>query len=200
VLVDGYPARERTPSDGTTVWVLTVEPTPAHVIDSTRSSMARGSERELHEIASRRWLMNDPIANVLAQKGNDVVTVAPETTVLVAVQQMNDRRIGALLVVDRGKPVGIFTERDVLVRVVAAGLDPKVTPVSEVMTRGPVIIRSDVTVSQAMVVITERRCRHLPVVDGSKLRGLISIGDLTSWVVRDQQRMIDDLHDYMTRA
>jgi CBS domain-containing protein len=144
--------------------------------------------------------MNEPIAKVLEHKGSDVVTVSPETTVLVAVQQMNDRKIGALLVLERGGPVGIFTERDVLVRVVAAGADPKTTPVSEVMTRSPVMVRSDVTVADTMVVMTERRCRHLPVVDDTKLRGLISIGDLMSWLVRHQQRTIEDLHDYMTRA
>ena len=144
--------------------------------------------------------MNAPLANVLALKGNDVVTVAPETTVLVAVQQMNDRKIGALLVLDRGQPVGIFTERDVLVRVVAAGLDPKRTPVGEVMTRSPVAVRSATTVGEAMRIITETRCRHLPIVDDSRLLGLISIGDLTSWLVRDQERTIADLHDYMNRA
>src|SRR5689334_20025811 len=122
--------------------------------------------------------MNEPIAKVLAHKGNDVVTVAPETTVLVAVQQMNDRKIGALLVLDRGRPVAIFAERDVLVRVVAAGLDPRATPVVEVMTRSPVAVRSQATVGEAMRMITERRCRHLPVVDDNRLLGLISIGDL----------------------
>lgn len=144
--------------------------------------------------------MNDPIARVLGHKGSDVVAVQPETTVLVAVLLMNDRKIGALLVSEHRRPVGIFTERDVLVRVIAAGLDPRTTPVGEVMTRNPVTIRSDVTVGQAMLLITERRCRHLPVIDGTELRGLISIGDLTSWVVRDQQRTIDDLHDYVNRA
>jgi CBS domain-containing protein len=126
--------------------------------------------------------------------------VSPDTTVLGAVQRMNELRIGALLVTDGGRPIGIFTERDVLVRVVVAGLDPNTTPVNEVMTRNPVVVRSDVTVGQAMMIITERRCRHLPVIDGPKLRGLISIGDLTSWLVRHQQRMIDDLHDYMNRS
>ena len=144
--------------------------------------------------------MNDPISSVLDLKGNDVVTVAPETTVLVAVQQMNDRKIGALLVLERGLPVGIFTERDVLVRVVAAGLDPKGTPVGEVMTRNPVAVRSGQTVGDAMRIITEKRCRHLPIIDDNRLRGLISIGDLTSWLVRDQERTIADLHDYMNRA
>jgi CBS domain-containing protein len=144
--------------------------------------------------------MNDPISSILEHKGSDVVTVAPDATVLGAVQRMNERRIGALLVTDGGRPVGIFTERDVLVRVVAAGLDPGGTLVREVMTQNPVVVNSNVTVGQAMMIITERRCRHLPVIDGARLRGLISIGDLTSWVVRHQQRMIDDLHDYMNRA
>ena len=144
--------------------------------------------------------MNDPIANVLAHKGNDVVTVAPETTVLVAVQRMNDRKIGALLVLERGQPVGIFTERDVLVRVVVAGLDPKATPGGEVMTGSPVAVRSGATVGEAMRIITERRCRHLPIVDDNRLLGLISIGDLTNWVVRDQQRRIDDLHNFIRAA
>jgi len=144
--------------------------------------------------------MNDPIARVLDHKGSDVETVPAETTVLTAVKRMNERKIGALLITVGGRPVGIFTERDVLVRVVAAGLDPKTTPVNEVMTRNPVVVRSEVTVNEAMMVITQRRCRHLPVIDDTGLRGLISIGDLMSWLVRHQQRTIEDLHDYMTRA
>jgi len=144
--------------------------------------------------------MNDPIAKVLESKGGGVETVSPYTTVLAAVQKMNDRKIGALLVTESNRPVGIFTERDVLVRVVAAGLDPDTTQVNEVMTRNPVVVRSEVSVTQAMLVSTGRRCRHLPVIDDGGLRGLISIGDLTSWIVRYQQRTIDDLHDYMSRA
>lgn len=143
--------------------------------------------------------MNDPVIRVLERKANlGVATVSPATSVLAAVQQMNELRIGALLVVERDQPVGIFSERDVLVRVVSAGLNPKTTPVNEVMTRNPVSIRSSVTVTEAMLVITERRCRHLPVVDEGKLLGLVSIGDLLSWLVRDQQRTIEDLYDYMT--
>jgi CBS domain-containing protein len=144
--------------------------------------------------------MNDPIAKVLEGKGSSVETVSPQTMVLVAVHRMNERKIGALLVTERDRPIGIFTERDVLVRVVAAGLDPTTTPVSEVMTRNPVVVRPECSVGEAMMVITERRCRHLPVMDERGLLGLISIGDLTSWVVRNQQRTIEDLHDYMNRA
>jgi CBS domain-containing protein len=144
--------------------------------------------------------MNDPIAKVLEDKGSSVETVSPQTMAVAAVQRMNERKIGALLVTERDRPVGIFTERDVLVRVVAAGLDPKTTPVGEVMTRNPVAVRPEMSVGEAMLVITERRCRHLPVMDERGLLGLISIGDLTSWVVRNQQRTIDDLYDYMNRA
>lgn len=144
--------------------------------------------------------MNESIAKVLDHKGSNVETVSPDTLVLAAVQRMNDRKIGALLVVEHDLPIGIFTERDVLVRVVAAGLDPRVTPVHQVMTRDPVTVTSRVTINDALRVITERRCRHLPVIDDTGLRGLISIGDLTSWLVREQQRTIADLHDYVTRA
>lgn len=144
--------------------------------------------------------MNDPIAKVLEGKVGGVETVSPYTTVLAAVQRMNECKIGALLVTESNRPVGILTERDVLVRVVAAGLAPGTTQVNEVMTRNPVVVRSEATVTQAMLVSAGRRCRHLPVVDDSGVRGLISLGDLMSWIVRYQQRTIDDLHDYMSRA
>jgi len=144
--------------------------------------------------------MNDPIAKVLEGKGCSVETVSPQTMVLTAVQRMNESKIGALVVTEHDRPIGIFTERDVLVRVVAAGLDPRITPVGEVMTRNPVVVRPEVSVGEAMMVITQRRCRHLPVMDERGVCGLISIGDLTSWVVRHQQRTIEDLHDYMNRA
>lgn len=144
--------------------------------------------------------MNETIEKVLEYKGDTVEAIAPETSVLRAVERMNDCHIGSLVVCDGERPVGIFTERDVLVRVVARGLDPQRTPVAEVMTRDPIAIRPDVTVTEAMLVITERRCRHLPVVDDRGLRGLISIGDLTRWIVRNQEQTIEDLYEYLRRG
>jgi CBS domain-containing protein len=144
--------------------------------------------------------MNETIEKVLEHKGDTVEAIAPDTSVLRAVERMNECHIGSLVVCDGERPIGIFTERDVLVRVVARGLDPKKTPVGEVMTRDPIAIRPDVTVGEAMYVITERRCRHLPVVDDRGLRGLISIGDLTRWIVRDQEQTIDDLYEYLRRG
>ncbi len=150
--------------------------------------------------------MSDRIRMVLAYKGHHVETVPPEALVLEAVAHMNQLRIGSVLVADvyrpgePYRPIGIFTERDVLVRVIACGLDPRTTPVEHVMTRDPVTIHADQTVADAMRIVTESRCRHLPVIDDAGLCGLISIGDLTKWIVRDQQRTITDLHDYIHRA
>jgi CBS domain-containing protein len=150
--------------------------------------------------------MSDCISRVLEHKGAHVETVPRDTTVFAAVERMNERRIGALLVVDNFRegepyrPIGIFTERDVLVRVIARRLDPQTTTVGEVMTCDPFTIHAATTVAEAMTIITERRCRHLPVVDDVGLCGLISIGDLTSWVVRDQELTIDDLHGYILHA
>jgi CBS domain-containing protein len=93
--------------------------------------------------------------------------------------------------------VGIFTERDVLVRVVDAGRDPAATRVEEVMTRELAVIRSATRVEEAMSVMTEKRCRHLPVVEEGRLAGMISIGDVTRWIVRNQRHTIDDLVSYI---
>ncbi|MGE5183086.1 MAG: CBS domain-containing protein [Acidobacteriota bacterium] len=138
------------------------------------------------------------ISHVLAKKGNRIETIEPKASVLDAVQRMNDRRIGSLIVCERDVPIGIFTERDVLMRVVAVFADPRTTLVERVMTRDLVTIAPDTTIAEAMALITHRRCRHLPVVDGGRLIGLVSSGDLTAWLVRDQQQTIYDLHDYIT--
>lgn len=148
--------------------------------------------------------MQEPIRNVLALKGRDIAKVAQAETVLAAVEQMNQRRIGSVIVVVEqspgARPVGIFSERDVLTRVISRGLVPARTMVSDVMTKELCTISADATVLEAMMKMTDKRCRHLPVMDGDELIGVISIGDLTSWMVRDQQRTIEELHDYMHRA
>jgi CBS domain-containing protein len=125
--------------------------------------------------------MKDSLNAVLEEKGRAIHHVVPEATVLDAVKKMNEERIGAVLVCISGEMVGIFTERDVLNRVVAAGRDPGATRVDE-----------------AMAVITERRIRHLPVVDDGELKGLVSSGDLTRSVSRNQEGHIQDLMNFIT--
>ena len=144
--------------------------------------------------------MHDRVRDVLDSKGHGVYTTTPTTLVIAAIEIMNDRRIGALVVVDGGVTVGIFTERDVLVRLVAAGLDAQTTRVADVMTRSPLTVSSQESVADAMKLMTDRRCRHLPVSHSGELDGLISIGDLMNWLVIDKQRYIDDLHAFIRAA
>ena len=150
--------------------------------------------------------MDQTVTRVLEDKPRrgEVASISPDATVAEAVRRMNDLHIGSLLVVDedvqRITIEGIFTERDVLVRVVDAGIDPRTARVRQVMTERVMVIRPDTTVEEAMRLMTERRFRHLPVVDGMRVIGMISIGDLTRWVVRDQQYRIQDLEVYITRS
>ncbi len=141
--------------------------------------------------------MTGPISRLLDRKGRHVETVPETATVCDAVKVMNERKIGAVLVGDLRSPAGIFTERDVLVRVISPGRDPRHTVVRDVMTRTLITLTPNTTVNEAMELVTRHRCRHLPVLDESGICGLISSGDLTSWVVHDQQQMIDDLHGYI---
>jgi CBS domain-containing protein len=136
---------------------------------------------------------------VLENKGRTVHSVAPAATVIEAVRKMNQERIGALLVHDDQEIVGIFTERDVLTRVLDSDRDPATTRVSEVMTTEPVSVRSTTLVEEAMAIVTDKRCRHLPVLDDDELVGLVSIGDLTRWVGRNQEIQIQDLVNFITR-
>ncbi len=142
--------------------------------------------------------MVDTLDAVLAHKGNTVHWVAPESSVLEAVRKMNQERIGAVLVCSGGTPVGIFTERDVLCRVVDQGRDPYITRVRQVMTTELATVKPSTTIEEAMAVITDRRCRHLPVMEGGTLRGMVSIGDLTRWASRHQEFHIQDLVNYIT--
>jgi CBS domain-containing protein len=142
--------------------------------------------------------VKDTLVAVLARKGSKVHCVVPEATVLAAVRKMNEERIGALLVCDGSDVLGIFTERDILCRVVDSTRDPATTEVAEVMTNELIAVPPDTLVEEAMAVITEKRCRHLPVIDDGNLVGLVSIGDLTSWVSRHQEGHIKDLLNFIT--
>jgi CBS domain-containing protein len=143
--------------------------------------------------------VKDTLHTLLEQKGHKVHTISPGETVLDAVRKMNHERIGALLVLEGGDLVGIFTERDVLTRVVDQARDPSSTSVADVMTSQPVVVTSRATISEAMAVVSEKRCRHLPVVEEGRLIGLVSAGDLTHWLTRNQEYHIQDLTNYITR-
>lgn len=139
----------------------------------------------------------DTIRRILEVKGDTVFSCAPDDTVMTAVEKMCAERIGALMVCDGDRPVGIFTERDVMNRVILARKDPAHTRVEEAMTRDVVVIGADATTGEAMAVMTERRCRHLPVIVEGHLAGMVSIGDLVRQQSHNQQFHIRMLTNYI---
>jgi CBS domain-containing protein len=126
--------------------------------------------------------------------------VGPEAFVTECVRTMSSARIGALLVLKGEMLVGIFTERDALNRVLAAGLDPRSTKVSDVMTKDPVSVPPSTSVGKAMELVTQRRFRHLPVVENGKVLALVSSGDLTHWLVKDQIVEVREVDDLATKS
>jgi CBS domain-containing protein len=133
--------------------------------------------------------------NRIFEEGEAIHSVRPDTPVTECVRLMTADKIGALIVMDRERLIGIFTERDALNKVLANGLDPANTKVSEVMTKDPFCIGSTTTVGEAMKVITNRRFRHLPIVDNGKVLAVVSSGDLTHWLVKDQMGEVKELVD-----
>lgn len=137
------------------------------------------------------------VRDVLSRKGSTVHTIAADATVLAAAKVMNERRIGALVVTRGDKVVGIFTERDILNRVVAASRDAATTRVEEVMTTPIACCSLDTTRAECRSVMRNRRIRHLPVVENEKLCGIVSIGDLMEDEGAEQQQTIEYLYEYM---
>ncbi len=141
------------------------------------------------------------VRDILARKGHEVYTISPDTTVLDAAKGLNERRIGAACVVEGDRLVGMFTERDVLNRVVARQLDPGATRVADVMTSPVVTCGINAKAADCVAVMSARKIRHLPVMDDGpsepKLIGLISTGDLMAMEVDEKQAHIEHLHDYL---
>ena len=137
------------------------------------------------------------IQAILAKKSKDIISVSPETSVFVALQIMMENNISALLVLANGQLAGIFTERDYARKVILQGRSSKETPISMVMTAQPLCIGLDETVNACMALMTERHFRHLPVVQGGQLMGIISIGDLVKYIMEDQKQTISQLESYI---
>ncbi|MFM7749235.1 MAG: CBS domain-containing protein [Opitutaceae bacterium] len=140
--------------------------------------------------------MNVEISVLLRRKGDQVFNVPPEVSILDAVAEMNRHRVGAIVVLSGGAIAGIFTERDVLCRVLGR-VDPRTTPVSAVMTREVITVSPDATVEEVAKIFTEKRCRHLPVVAEGRLTGLISIGDISRWIAANDRAEAERLKGYI---
>lgn len=137
------------------------------------------------------------VRDLLKRKGSDVVTIDLEATVLDAAKKMNERRIGAVVVMQGEKIVGIFTERDVMNRVVAPLRDPAATRVRDVMTAKVAFCTPETPLEECRTAMTRHKIRHLPVVEDNKLAGLLSSGDLLARELAAQDETIRYLHEYM---
>jgi CBS domain-containing protein len=147
--------------------------------------------------SDERTGMQATVDAILKQKGSRVWTIPGEASVFEAIQLMGARNIGALVVVSRDKLAGIFSERDYTRKVALHGKSPQATLVSEVLSAHLVVTAPSSTVEDCMRLMTENRVRHLPVLDGEQLIGLISIGDLVNWIISAQSVEIDQLHNYI---
>ncbi len=138
------------------------------------------------------------INQLLQTKGPQVETVAADATVFEALTIMADKGIGALVVLQDNKPAGLFSERDYARNIILKGRTSKQTKVSEVMSSHVVVAHPDQSVEECMAIMTEKRVRHLPVMQGDELIGIISIGDLVKAIIENQQFMIEQLVSYIT--
>lgn len=139
----------------------------------------------------------DTVRSILDNKGYDVVSISPDSTVFDAVAEMARAEVGALLVIAGGHLEGIVSERDYARKVILQGRSSKETLVREIMTPSPITVTLDQSVDECMRIVTERRIRHLPVVDGGEIRGMVSIGDFVKAIISSQAFTIDQLHMYI---
>lgn len=139
------------------------------------------------------------VAEILKAKGDQAVhAIAPGASVFDAVKLLAEKNIGALLVLEQGEIVGVFTERDYARKIILMARASKDTPVRDVMTTSVIFVRPSQSSEECMALMTENRIRHLPVIDGGKLAGLISIGDLVKGIISEQKFIIDQLQQYIS--
>jgi CBS domain-containing protein len=137
------------------------------------------------------------VADILSDKGSDVFEIDASETVLDAVKRMVEENVGSLLVTDGGNVVGIVTERDYLRRVTLEGRDENAARVREIMTSPLVYVTPETSIDECMAVMTDRRIRHMPVVDGGDVVGVVSIGDVVKFQSKQQSFEIKYLTDYI---
>ncbi len=143
---------------------------------------------------------NTPISSILHRKGTHVWSIAPEASVYEAIALMAEKDIGALAALKGGQLVGTLSERDYTRKVVLLGRASKQTAVAEIMNTDLVTVVSSDSVEDCMQLMTNRRRRHLPVVEGGRLVGMLSIGDLVNWIISMQAVAINDLENFVTGA
>jgi CBS domain-containing protein len=141
---------------------------------------------------------NAAISEILNQKGSGAWSISPEATVLEAVQMMADKNVGALLVTENDRLVGIISERDYTRKVVIKGKASKTTAVKEILSSHVLHVTPAHTVQECLRLMTDHHFRHLPVLEGDRIAGIVSIGDLVNWIISAQTSTISQLQTYIT--
>lgn len=155
------------------------------------------SDAAMLKFADEGIIVTETIASILKVKGRETWSVTPDTTVYDSIALMAHKDIGAVLVISESKLVGIISERDYARKVILEGRSSRNTRVSEIMMADPVTARPENTVEECMTIMTQYRIRHLPVLDGDNLIGIVSIGDLVKTTIADQAHTIDQLQTYI---
>jgi signal-transduction protein with cAMP-binding, CBS, and nucleotidyltransferase domain len=140
---------------------------------------------------------DEPVRSLLRTKGRVIWSIGPEETVYQAIELMSEKQIGCLAVLTGGQLAGIVSERDYARKVILKGRSSQQTRVREIMTTPALFVTPEKTVADAMRLMTNRRVRHLPVLEGDNVVGMLSIGDLVNWVITSQQQTIKHLHNYI---
>ncbi len=138
------------------------------------------------------------VRNIVQTKGNAIYSVPSTVTVYQALELMFEKNIGALLVIDAGKFLGMFTERHYARKLVLRGKSSKETIVGEIMTEQPVTVSCDTSIEECMMIMTKKKIRHLPVEDNGKIVGIVSMGDVVRYVIEEQKFIIENLEQYIT--
>jgi CBS domain-containing protein len=143
--------------------------------------------------------VSDRVSMLLQRKGSTIFSVPPQATVYSAIEVMAEKSVGALLVIDKGKLLGVISERDYARKVILQGHSSKETLVWQIMTASPITIGPDASVDEAMHVMTSHRIRHLPVIDSAdRLIGVLSIGDVVKWIMTSQDAAITHMERYIS--
>jgi CBS domain-containing protein len=141
--------------------------------------------------------MKNLVSQILKTKGNKIWSIAPHETAYKALQLMSEKDLGALVVIDKGKVVGVFTERDYARKVILKGKSSKTTNVSELMTKEVLFVDPDTSVEDCMSLMTEKRVRHLPVMEKKNLVGVVTQGDVVKQLIADQKFENEELERYI---
>jgi CBS domain-containing protein len=141
---------------------------------------------------------DEPVKSLLRQKGRAVWSISPEATVYEAIERMSENHIGALVVLSAERLDGIISERDYARKVILMGRQSRETRVREIMSRSVFYVSPETSIDECMRLMTSRRVRHLPVLEGESIVGMISMGDLVSWIINSHEQTIHQLHSYIS--